>query len=49
LGDGGEGRLLLRLPIKSPQLVSVFIEASSSFLNKKDVKKFKTFGAYTLI
>ena len=42
---------VMRLPVKSPELVVVFFEASRNFisiyLNNKDGKKFKTIGAYT--
>jgi hypothetical protein len=41
----------MRLLVKSPELVTVFIEASrtlkSILLNNKDAKKLKTIGAYT--
>jgi hypothetical protein len=44
-------RKLVRLPIKSPELASVFIEASrnfkSNFLTMKMQNKFKTIGAST--
>jgi hypothetical protein len=47
---GWRGRFLIRLPVKSPELVSFFIESSSTlksiFLNNKDAKNFKTIGAY---
>ncbi len=41
----------MRLPVKTPEFVSVFIEASrtlkSIFLINKDAKKLKTIGADT--
>jgi hypothetical protein len=48
---GGGGGILMRFPVKYPELVSVFIEAStnlkSTFRDIEDVKKLKTIGAYT--
>jgi hypothetical protein len=45
VGGGGGGGILKRLPVKSPELVGVFIEASrtlkSIFLSNKEAKKFK--------
>ncbi len=50
-GGGGEGGILMRLPVKYLYFVSVFIEASkdlkSTFQDIEDAKKFKTIGAYT--
>jgi hypothetical protein len=44
--------ILMQLPVKSAELVSVYLEASLNlkcfFLNNSDAKKFKTISAYTV-